>query len=57
MARRKNNSSEFIDMLLEVSGHFWQAGLFISVLLWTLTGYLFNWGYGLHNQENTTVNT
>ena len=57
MARRKNNSSEFIDMLLEVSGHFWQAGLFISVLLWTLTSYLFNWGYGLHNQENTTVNT
>lgn len=57
MARRKNNSSEFIDMLLEITGHVWQVGLFISVLLWALAGYLLNWGYGLHTQEHTTVIT
>ncbi|MEN8637704.1 hypothetical protein ABFV74_18545 [Pseudoalteromonas distincta] len=57
MARRKNNSSEFINMLFEITGHLWQVGLFISMLLWALAGYLLNWGYGLHNKEHTTVIT
>jgi len=57
MARRKNNSSEFINMLFEITGYFWQVGAFISMLLWLLTGYLLNWGYGLHTKEHTTVIT
>lgn len=57
MARRNNNTSEFLDMLFEITGHFWQVGLFISMLLWALAGYLLNWGYGLHTKEHTTVIT
>lgn len=57
MTRRKNNLSEFLDMLYEITGHFWQIGLFISVLFWSLTGYLLSWGYGLHTKEHTTVVT
>lgn len=57
MARRENNLSECVDMLYEITGHFWQIGVIISLLLWALTTFFLFWGYGLHTQEQTTVIT
>jgi len=52
MARRENNLSECVDMLYEITGHFWQIGVIISLLLWALTTFFLFWGmdYTLKNK-------
>jgi len=52
MARRKNNATDTIEQLFEVSGYFWPVGLVISIIFATLTLLSFNYIQNLGSSEN-----